>query len=107
MALYESLFGALVMPVDGVDRTFPGWPEWMMSAELDTDAYWRTTLQAILCHQSQIGELGRLVEACEEQHAALLGRQHFIRAMSLVNGGRALERDLFAGVPGAVATPPA
>src|SRR5258706_484832 len=106
MALYESLFGDLVMPVDDVDRTFPGWPEWIMSAELDTDAYWRTALRAIMCHQSQIGELNSLVAACEQQHATLLGRQYFIRALSLVNGGRALERDLFEGVPGAPAPRP-
>jgi LmbE family N-acetylglucosaminyl deacetylase len=105
MAIYERLFGQLVMPVDGVDRSFPGWPGWIMSAELDTDAYWRTALQAILCHQSQIGELGTLVAACEQDHAELLGRQYFIRALSLVNGGRAVERDLFEGVAGAPARP--
>ena len=105
MARYTALFGDLVMPVDGVDRRFPGWPEWMMSAVLDTDAHWRTTLRAILCHQSQIGALDNLVTACEKDHAALLGRQYFIRALSLVNGGRAVECDLFEGLPGGRITP--
>ncbi len=98
MALYTSLFGDLIMPVDGVDRTWPGWPEWMMSTEVNTDAYWRTTLRAIQCHASQTAEMRGLVEACERDHARLLGRQHFIRALSLVNGGRAVERDVFEGI---------
>lgn len=98
MKLYTSLFGDLVMPVDGVDRSFPGWPEWIMSARLDTDAYWRTALRAIQCHTSQVGEMKNLVEACEQYHAPLLGRQHFIRAMSLVNSGRKVELDLFEGI---------
>src|SRR5262249_35560452 len=53
--LYTSLFGALVMHVDGVDRSWPGWPEWALSAVLDTDAYWRVALRAIKCHASQVG----------------------------------------------------
>ena len=98
MALYKTMFGDLVMPVDGVDRSFPGWPQWIMSAELDTDAHWRTVLQAIQCHTSQIGGMASLVTACESDHAALLGRQYFIRALSLVNAGRKVERDLFEGI---------
>lgn len=98
VSLYTKLFGDLIMPVDGVDRTWAGWPDWMMSARLDTDAYWRTALQAIQCHTSQVSEIKSLVEACEQYHAALLGRQHFIRAMSAVNGGRKVEQDLFEGI---------
>ncbi len=98
MTLYASLFGDLVMPVDGVDRTWPGWPDWMMSARLDTDAYWRTTLEAIQCHASQVGDMRNLIEACEQEHELLLGRRYFIRAMSLVNSGRRVEQDLFEGI---------
>ena len=76
-----------------------------MSTELDTDAYWRTVLQAIQCHTSQISGMANLAAACERDHAALLGRQYFIRALSLVNSGRAVERDLFQGVPGARTMP--
>jgi len=98
MGLYSNLFGDLIMPVDGVDRSWPGWPEWMMTAHLDTDAHWRTVLRAIQCHQSQVAEAVNLAKDCEREHAALLGRQYFIRAMSLVNGGRTVEHDLFEGV---------
>jgi LmbE family N-acetylglucosaminyl deacetylase len=100
MTLYTRLFGELIMPVDGMDRSWAGWPDWMMTTELDTDAYWRTALRAILCHQSQVSEMPNLAEACERDHARLLGRQHLIRAMSLVNGGRKIERDVFEGVRG-------
>jgi hypothetical protein len=34
-----------------------------------------------------------------EQQRILWGNQTFYRAMSLVNGGREIERDLFAGIP--------
>jgi LmbE family N-acetylglucosaminyl deacetylase len=98
MSLYTSLFGELVMPVDGVDRSWPGWPSWAMSTRLDTDAHWRTALRAILCHASQIGDIHNLAETRERDYATLLGRQHFIRAMSLVNGGREVEKDLFEGI---------
>jgi hypothetical protein len=33
-----------------------------------------------------------------EHHAALWGRQSFYRAFSRVNGGRAVETDLFEGI---------
>jgi LmbE family N-acetylglucosaminyl deacetylase len=98
VGLYTSLFGDLIMPVDGVDRSWPGWPDWMITTHLDTDAHWRTALQAILCHQSQVSEMPNLAKDCEHEHARLLGRQRFIRALSLVNGGRTVERDVFEGV---------
>jgi LmbE family N-acetylglucosaminyl deacetylase len=98
MALYSQLFGDLIMPVDGVDRSWPGWPEWMLSTVLDTDAYWRTAREAILCHHSQVDSMARIAELAESDHSGLLGRQYFIRALSLVNGGRALEHDLFEGI---------
>ena len=98
MKLYTSLFGDLVMHVDGVARTWPGWPDWFMTTRLDVDAHWHAALSAILCHTSQIGAVHNLVELCELNHHELLGRQYFYRAMSLVNGGRAVEDDLFQGL---------
>ncbi len=35
----------------------------------------------------------------EERHRQLLGIQRYYRAFSLVNGRRATEEDLFAGLP--------
>jgi LmbE family N-acetylglucosaminyl deacetylase len=98
MKLYTRLFGDLVMQVDGVARTWPGWPNWAITTALDTDAHWRTALRAIQCHASQVSGMAGLEEYCEREHASLLGRQYFIRAMSLVNGGRAREKDLFEGI---------
>jgi len=98
MQVYSGLFGDLIMRVDGVDRRWAGWPEWMITTRLDTDAHWRTVLRAIQCHQSQVAGIPGLAEACERDHAALFGRQYFISAMSLVNAGRTVERDLFEGL---------
>jgi hypothetical protein len=39
-----------------------------------------------------------LEELPEQHHQALWGTQSYYRALSLVNGGRAIERDLFAGL---------
>ena len=100
LALYSSLFGELVMHVDGVARTWAGWPEWAITTRLDTDAYWRPALQAILCHASQVGGVARLAELAEQNHARLLGQQYYLRAYSLVNGGRGVEHDLFEGLRG-------
>jgi hypothetical protein len=41
---------------------------------------------------------GPLGELSEEHHRGLWGAQEFYRAMSLVNGGRERETDLFAGL---------
>jgi LmbE family N-acetylglucosaminyl deacetylase len=98
LQLYTSLFGDLAMPVDGEVRRWPGWDEWALKTRLDTDAYWRTTLRAILCHASQVGEIRTLSELCEQNHPVLLGTQYFYRALSLVNGGRAVEHDLFENI---------
>jgi hypothetical protein len=43
------------------------------------------------------GPLGNLSEA---DHRGLWGTQQFYRAMSLVNGGRVREGDLFEGIRG-------
>lgn len=40
----------------------------------------------------------KLGELSPEHHRALWGSQEFYRAYSLVNGGRAPEADLFAGL---------
>lgn len=50
-----------------------------------------------------LAALGRLRESPllglpAETHRRLLGRGSFVRVFSLVNGGRAVEHDLFAGL---------
>lgn len=54
--------------------------------------------QAVLRHRSQLPDVHRLQSLSERDHADLWSSQTFYRAMSLVNGGRAIEGDLFAGL---------
>jgi hypothetical protein len=45
-----------------------------------------------------VASYARLKDLAPEHHEALWGTQEFYRALSLVNGGRATEDDLFAGL---------
>jgi LmbE family N-acetylglucosaminyl deacetylase len=96
--VYQSVFGNLVMHIDGVERRGAGWPEWQITTQIDTWAYWRMVLKAVRCHQTQIPAYQLLERLPEEQHKALWGCQTFYRAFSLINGGRTVEHDLFEGL---------
>ena len=98
--VYEEAFGDLVMPVDGVDRRPHGWPAWSITTEIDTMAYWQQVWSAVACHRSQLPGYEGLKDLPEEHHHNLWGREHYYRAFSLVNGGRAIEHDLFEGIKG-------
>ncbi len=95
---YEATFGRLAMPVDSVERRFTAWPEWAITTRIDTSAYWEQVWRAIACHRSQLPGQQRLDAVPGEEQVSLLGTQTYYRAMSLVNGGRAVEDDLFAGL---------
>ena len=95
---YEAAFGELVMQIDGVERRSVAWPEWAITTRIDTSAHWRRVWQAVCCHRSQLPTYSALQRLPEEQHRQLWGAPTFYRVMSLVNGGRGLERDLFAGL---------
>jgi LmbE family N-acetylglucosaminyl deacetylase len=102
---YEATFGHLVMPVEGVERRFTAWPEWAITTRIDTSAHWERVWQAIVCHRSQLPGYQRLQALPDEARATLLATQTYYRAMSLVNGGRAVEDDLFAGLVGPAQAP--
>jgi len=95
---YEATFGRLVMPVDRVERRFTAWPEWAITTRIETAAYWQRVWQAVACHRTQIPNLRKLEALPAAYHARLWAEQTFYRAMSLVNGGREVEDDLFAGL---------
>ena len=97
-AVFEAAFGDVEMLVDGTERRAIGWPVWSITARIDTADYWETCWQAISCHRSQLRVYDDLLALPEEQHRTLWGNQGFARAFSLVNGGRAVERDLFEGL---------
>lgn len=104
---YEAAFGRLVMPVDSVERRFTAWPEWAITTRIDSSAYWEQVWQAVACHRSQLPYSQKLKALPGEVHSRLWATQTYYRALSLVNGGRELESDLFAGLRGSTHMRPA
>jgi LmbE family N-acetylglucosaminyl deacetylase len=96
--LYEEVFGELVMHIDGVERRVAPWQEWMITTRVDTERYWRTARKAIACHRSQLPGYDTLLAQPEDTLRKLWGYMTYYRAFSTVNGGRALETDLFEGL---------
>ncbi len=74
------------------------WPDWAVTTVVDTRRWWPTVWKAVSCHESQVAAYAKLKELSEASHEALWGWQSFYRALSLVNGGRERETDLFAGL---------
>lgn len=98
MAAYESVFGELTMRVDDITRRSTPWPDWAVTSVIDTADYWDTVWKAVSCHKTQLAAYGQLEHLSPEHHKALWGSQEYYRALSLVNGGRAKEADLFEGL---------
>jgi LmbE family N-acetylglucosaminyl deacetylase len=96
--VWNRYFGPIVMPVDGVDRTPMEWPDWAITTDVDATEHWQTVWQAVACHQTQLPNYHVLAALPAETHQVLWGRQTFYRVFSAVNGGRAVERDLFDGL---------
>jgi LmbE family N-acetylglucosaminyl deacetylase len=98
IAAYEAIFGDSAMTVDDVKRFVPGWADWAITTRIDTLDYWSQVWQAIICHRSQLPNYEALARLPEERRRELWDAQEFYRAFSLVNGGRTVEHDLFAGL---------
>jgi LmbE family N-acetylglucosaminyl deacetylase len=97
-AAYESVFGNMVMHIDGIERHTQPWPDWAITTVIHTESHWPTVWKAVSCHKSQLVAYNKLQFLSEEHHKGLWGTQEFYRAFSLVNGGRQRETDLFAGL---------
>jgi LmbE family N-acetylglucosaminyl deacetylase len=97
-AAYQDAFGELVMTIDGTKRHATAWPDWAITTRIDTREYWRVVWDAIAKHCSQLPGYRSLLDLPEEVHQELWGLQTLYRAMSMVNGGREIEDDLFAGI---------
>jgi LmbE family N-acetylglucosaminyl deacetylase len=95
---YQSAFKALQMTVDGGVRASVAWPEWSVTTTVDAFDHWETVWRAVQCHRTQMAQYAGLSALTPEQHRAIWGTQEFYRALSLVNGGRAREGDLFEGI---------
>ncbi len=98
MKVYQSVFGDLVMNIDGMKRGLVTWPDWSVTTRIDTWGYWQKILSAIICHQTQLPAYYKLEHLPEEQRKVLWETQNYYRAFSLVNGGRQVEVDLFEGL---------
>jgi len=95
---YEEAFRKLISTVDGIERQAVPWPEWAITTVIDTRDFWSTVWRAVSCHESQVAAYERLKDLLPEHHAALWGSQSFYRALSIVNGGRKRETDMFEGI---------
>jgi len=96
--IYQAAFRPLRFVVDGVGRTPAPWPDWAVTTVLDTSQVWRTVWDAVLCHRSQLAGFQDIARLKEEAFRSMWEVQRYYRAFSLVNGGRACERDLFEGL---------
>lgn len=95
---YQAALKRLVSRVDGADRQANPWPDWAITTRVDATPYWRQAWEAIRCHRTQMATYRGLERLPQCVHEQLWGKQEFYRAFSLVNGGRAVESDLFAGL---------
>jgi LmbE family N-acetylglucosaminyl deacetylase len=97
-ATYQHAFGDLSICIDGIQRQATPWMDWAITTRVDTAKYSCQVWDAISCHCSQLPGYQVLETMSEAQHRELWGLQTFYRALSMVNGGRNVEDDLFAGL---------
>jgi LmbE family N-acetylglucosaminyl deacetylase len=97
--LIAPFMGDMSFRVDDQLRGEFPWKEWMVTTRINMAEFCQTAWRAIQCHRSQLPTLGALADMPEEAAAAVLAMQGtFYRVFSLVNGGRIVETDLFAGL---------
>ena len=94
----EQLVGPIEMPVDGEIRTSIPWPEWAITTRIDAEAHWPIVKRAAECHRSQMSAYPPLDSFSVETHQLLWGHPTLYRVYSTVNGGRAIEHDVFEGL---------
>jgi LmbE family N-acetylglucosaminyl deacetylase len=97
-AAWDEAAGEVSMEVDGVQRRPVVWPDWAITTKIDCSAHWQAVRDAIRCHATQLPSLSNFGVWSDDFHRSIWGRQEYYRAYSLVNGGREVEDDLFAGL---------
>ena len=95
---YQAALKELVARVGDQVRKAQPWPAWALTTVPDTRDTWQQVWRAVSAHRSQVAGYQRLRDLPHDLHQALWGSQSFYRALSLVNGGSALETDLFEGL---------
>ena len=98
IAVLRSVLGEISIDVDDSLRSMVEWPEWAVSARVDTADFWWEVQCAVLCHRSQVGGNSTLAELGPRDLRLLWGTQQFSRAMSTVEIDQQIESDLFAGL---------
>lgn len=94
----NKAFGGISMEIDGVTRGHVGWADWQITTRLDNSMHLDKVQKAMLCHRSQIPGYHPIDKWSLAELAGLFGTGYFYRALSLVNGGRKTETDLFEGL---------
>jgi LmbE family N-acetylglucosaminyl deacetylase len=95
---YSAVFGNIQMEIDGISRSMVSWADWACTTTVDGSPHWKTALEAVNCHKSQIGIYGDLNTLSDAKSIELWGKRTYYRVFSLVNGGRKVETDLFEGI---------
>jgi LmbE family N-acetylglucosaminyl deacetylase len=94
----NQAFGGISMEIDGVVRRHIGWQDWQITTRLDNTRFMDKVRDAIHCHKSQLAGFGDMAEWPIDRLSRVFGTGTFYRTFSFVNGGRALESDLFEGL---------
>ena len=97
-AVYEAAFKKLTVTVDGVERQAIPWPSWALTTIVDTGDAGADVWKAVECHASQTRAYEALRSLSPERRSGMWRMQPFYRTLSLVNGGRTRETDLFEGL---------
>jgi LmbE family N-acetylglucosaminyl deacetylase len=95
---YQAAFKKLVSMVDGVERQASPWTDWSITTVVDTRRWTDVIWRAVECHGSQTGAYQSLRQLDAAGRESVWGFLSFYRAISLVNGGRKREADLFEGL---------
>jgi LmbE family N-acetylglucosaminyl deacetylase len=95
---YEAVFGDIVMNIDGLNRNVVVDDDWAITTRIDTGAHEDTIWKAVFCHTSQLPSYSQLEQVPEQYRNVIWRQESYYRAFSLVNGGRAVEHDLFEGL---------
>jgi LmbE family N-acetylglucosaminyl deacetylase len=98
LEMYERFAEDLVMNVDGQIRRPFAWEDWAITTRIEGGDYWQKGWEAVQKHASQVGAYEALLDLPQDFSQVLWGKRMYYRAMSLVNGGRKLEHDLFEGL---------
>jgi LmbE family N-acetylglucosaminyl deacetylase len=94
----RQTIGGISICVDGVERRQVGWEDWAITTRIAAGDYFDAVWKAVLCHKSQLAGYGPFVDLPQETLKGIFSTGNFVRVFSLVNGGRKVEDDLFAGL---------